>query len=601
MDLKRRPVEAAGWVILALLLLLTLIGAVRLDRSRHPLLGDEATYAMQAASLAWDFDLSYTRQDYDRFVAHWGVPPEGLILQSRAGSSRLVYAKPPLYALILAPFVRVAPVRGPVVANALLLAAAAVLAGLALRHRIGGAAPYWIATFLFASVAFAYVFWGDADLFLLACTAAGLALVYWGDRRYTKGEAPPPEIYQGEDTETGRRSFARWCGAGALLGVAVVYRPVYLTLFLPAVVAAWKGPAGRRRAAVIGLVLGGMAVAGLSLGLQWLAGGDPTGYGGQRQGVYGREGYPAVDFPAAGWSEQVKRQGNASWLERQVLRPELNPKLAGWNLVYFFLGRNVGILPYFLPLLLGFVAFQRDRGRWALPVAVAAAVAVFLVLRPFNFYGGGGLGSRYFLPLYPAFWFLAARPVRAAWAPAMVLLASPFLVPLWNDPTGYPIGEDGQPRYVSAVARRWLPYETTQPSLPGEQVGVGGGLWVKLLNHNAWPAGRGSGLRLAGGSTVELLLGSPQPLDSVDFVLDDRAPTRLLVNGQELRPLMLRSDGTEIFAVRLWRERAVHPVWWSRYDHYLYALSFRLPGARTQPIGLRIQPPRDLIQPHRGD
>jgi len=127
-DLKRSPLEAAAWGVLALLLLLTLIGAVRLDRSKLPLLGDEATYAMQASSLVHDFDLTYTRKDYDRFVAQWGVPPEGLILQSRPGSDRLTYGKPPLYALLLAPFVAASPVRGPVVANALLLAAAALLA-----------------------------------------------------------------------------------------------------------------------------------------------------------------------------------------------------------------------------------------------------------------------------------------------------------------------------------------------------------------------------------------------------------------------------------------------------------------------------------------
>jgi len=603
-DLKRHPLEAVGWLILALLLLSTLIGAVRLDRAHHPLIGDEATYAMQAASLAWDFDLSYTRQDYDRFVAQWGVPPEGLVLQSRPGSDRLVYAKPPLYALVLVPFVRVAPVRGPVVANALLLAVAALLAALALRHRIGGAAPWWTAAFVFASTAFAYVFWGDADLFLLACTAAGFALVYWGDRRYVRGDEPPPEVYPGEDTETERRSLARWCAAGALLGVAVVYRPVYLTLFLPALAAAWDGPPRRRRAAMAGLVLGALAVAALSLGLQWLAGGDPTSYGGQRQGVYGHQGYPEVEYPKAAWSAQVERKGNASWLQRQALRPQLSPRLAGWNLVYLLAGRSLGLLPYFLPLLLGFAAFQRDRGRWAIPLAVGAALVAFLVLLPFNFYGGGALGNRYFLPLYPALWFLAARPVRAVWMPLVVLLASPFLVPLWNDPSGYPVGLDGQPRYVSALARQWLPYETTQSNLPGDQVAMEGGLWVKLLNHNAWHAGRGRSLRLAGGAPVELLLGSPQPLSSVDFELDGRAPTRLHVRevgDEDLRPLMLLANGAEIFEVRLRTERAVHPLWWSPYDYHLYSLTFHLPGAKTEPIALRIRPARDLIEIHRGD
>jgi hypothetical protein len=602
-DLRRHPLEAGGWAILVLLLVLTLIGAVRLDRSRHPLTGDEATYAMQAASLAWDFDLSYNRQDYDRFVAQWGVPPDGLVLQSRPGSDRLVFAKPPLYALILAPFVRVAPVRGPVVANALLLAAAVLLAALTLRRRLGGAAPYWMAAFVFASTAFAYVFWGDADLFLLACTAAGFALVYWDDRRYLPGDEPPQQVYGGEDMEPGRHSLAsiaRWCGAGALLGVAAVYRPVYLTLFLPAIVAAWEGPARRRRAAVAGLVLGALAVVALSTSIQWLAGGDPTAYGGQRQGVYGQQGYPEVDFPITGWSQRVALHGNASWLQRRALRPQLSASLAGWNLVYVLVGRNLGLLPYFLPLLLGFLAFQQDRGRWAIPLAVGAALAVFLVLLPFNFYGGGALGNRYFLPLYPALWFLAARPMRGVWAAVVVLLASPFLGPLWNDPTGYPLGKDGQPRYVSAVARNWLPFETTQSNLPGDLVAMEGGLWVKLLNHNAWHTGRALSLRIAGSEPVDLLLESPQPLDSVDFELDGNAPTRLQVGNDDLRPLMLLANGSEIFEVRLAGERAVHPLWWMPYDVHFYSLHFSLPGAQSGPIGLRIRPRGDLIRLHRG-
>ncbi|HEY4594091.1 MAG TPA: hypothetical protein VIJ61_16850, partial [Thermoanaerobaculia bacterium] len=520
---------------------------------------------------------------------------------SRPGSDRLVFAKPPLYALILAPFVRVAPVKGPVVANALLLAVAALLAALALRRRLGQAAPYWTAAFVFASTAFAYVFWGDSDVFLLACTAAGFALVYWEDRRFLQAKESMPQIYGGEDTVPEGHSLARWCGAGALLGVAAVYRPVYLTLFLPAIVAAWEGPPRRRRAAVAGLVAGALAVAALSAGIQWLAGGDPTGYGGQRQGVYGQQGYPEVEYPAAGWSQRVAQHGNASWLQRQALRPQLSASLAGWNLVYALIGRNVGILPYFLPLLLGFLAFQQDRGRWAIPLAVGAAVVAFLVLLPFNFYGGGALGNRYFLPLYPALWFLAARPVKPVWAPLVVLLASPFLGPLWNDPTGYPVGPDGQPRYVSAVARRWLPFETTQVNLPGDQVAMEGGLWVKLLNHNAWHTGKSLSLRLAGSAPVDLFLASPQPLATVDFELDGKAPTRLQVGDDDLRPLMLLANGSEIFEVRLGTERAVHPVAGSPYDVHFYAMHFFLPGAQTGPIGLRIRPRGDLIRLHRGD
>jgi hypothetical protein len=587
--LSRPRSEVAGWIVLGLLLLATLVASVLFDRAQLPLVGDEATYAMQAASVAWDFDLVYSKSDYDRFVAHWGVPPVGLILQSRgsSGGDRLVYGKPPIYALITAPFVRIAPVRGGVVANALLLAAAAFLAVRALRTRVGEAAPLWVAVFLFASVAFAYVFWGEADLLLLAAVAAGYALVYGGDRT----GAAPASIYQGEDTVSRRRTFGRWLPAGMLLAIAVAYRPFYLVLFGPAFLAALALPRERRGSGLGGLVLGAALLLAVSGGLQFAAGGDWTGYGGQRQGIYEGNAYPAVDFPESGWSEKVETRGSASWLRAEAVKPNVHPKLLGWNALYFLVGQNVGVLPYFLPLVLGFFAARGDRGRWAIPFAVLVAVACFLLIRPFNFYGGGPLGNRYFLALYPSLWFLAARPARPIWALIVAALAAPFLWPLWANPTAYPVGPGGTYRMVSPVAQQILPLETTQSALPGEQVAVGGGLWVKLLDHNVWPARGGQELRFAGGTTASLLVGSPQPLDALHLEFDARAPSHLEVGGTELRPVLLRPDGSIVFEVPLGAARAVHPVWWSPFDHHHYVLDLHLPGAPAAPVGFRIRIP----------
>ncbi len=172
---------AAGlaWAALGLLLAATLVGAATLDRRDWPgLVGDEAAYLMMAESLAWDGDVRYSRADYDRFVAHWGRRPDGLILQSGDGGATLTYGKPALYSAWLAPFVRLSPTRGAATANALLLALAAVIAARALRPALGAAAPLWVAVFVFASVAFASVFWAHGDLFLACLTALGLALVY---------------------------------------------------------------------------------------------------------------------------------------------------------------------------------------------------------------------------------------------------------------------------------------------------------------------------------------------------------------------------------------------------------------------------------------
>ena len=310
----------------------------------------------------------------------------------------------------------------------------------------------------------------------------------------------------------------------------------------------------------------------------------------------GEEATTRFTANCSGDGNRVQKEGNASWIQRDAVKPTVDPPVLGaWNLLYFLVGRNVGVLPYFLPLVLGFIAFQRDRGRWTILLAVAVVALFFLFVRPFNFYGGGALGNRYFLPLYPALWFLAARPARPVLALIVAALASPFLSSLWAHPAAYPI-QDGQPAHVTALAQRFLPYETTQASAPGQEVGAGGGLWVKLLNHNSWTTSRTGMLRVAGGSEVRLLVGSPQPLASLHFEFDDKAPSRLILGSEELRPFVLKPDGYVIFEIPLREPRAVHPLWWTPYNYHLYEIDFRLAGAPSRPISLQILPPRDLIK-----
>ncbi|MEA2690788.1 MAG: hypothetical protein QOJ16_175 [Acidobacteriota bacterium] len=595
----RRIGETLSWGLLAALLLATLWAALRFDRAGRPsLVGDEATYAMQAASLAWDGDLAYSRADYERFVRQWGGKPDGLVLQSRDQGRHITYGKPFLYALAIAPFVRFAPVRGALVGNALFLAAAALLAARTLRQRLGGAAPFWVAVLVFGSVSFAYVYWVHADIFLFAAMAAGLALVYWEDR---PGEAPPAEIYEEEETAPRWRFLLRWAVAGALLAIPGAFRPFYLALLLPAALAALSGWRRRRTALVtlFALVAGALGLLLLTGLVQWHAGGAFSGYGGERQGFYPRTGYPDVDFPASGWEASVRRWGNTSWTQEGAIDPYLDGHLWAWNALYFVFGRNIGVLPYFLPLALGFFAFSGRRGRWALPLAILLAAGGFLLVRPFNFYGGGGaIGNRYFLPLYPALWFLAARPLRAWTASALAAvtgaLAAPFLLPLWQHPTAFPIGPDGRYRHVSEVAVRNLPYETTQSHIPGGQDSAHDGLWVKLLNDNMGRIGEAESLM--GDAVGEVLVGSPERLRGLLVVCDPRAPTRLESGGQTLRPSLLRPNGTVVFAIDLGKPKAVHPMWWTREPYYLYQVDLRLPGAPKAPIGVRLLPQRDLIK-----
>lgn len=558
----------ASWGLLSLLLAATLVGTLTFDRRSWPgLVGDEATYLMQAQSLAWDFDVRYSRRDYDRFVAQWGVKPDGLILQSGDGGRTLVYAKPASYALWIAPFLRLAPLRGAAIANALLLALAAVLAARTLERRLGPAAPLWVAAWIFASVAFAYVFWAHSDLFLMSLVAIALALAYGAPRAEDPSETPA-------------RTALRWAGAGLLLGLVLASRPFYGALLLPVALAA---PAPQRRLGLTALIAGA-AVAILGSGLTHLAEADVwTPYSGERLSFEASTGFPEVDLPPGSWQQRTAGRGNRSWLPADVV----GPRLTAWNALYFMTGRDVGVLPYYLPLLLGLLAFRRGEGRGTLILAALAAAACFLLTRPFNFYGGGGaIANRYFLPVYPAFWFAAGRPARAWWAVLTAALAAPFLLPLWHHPSAYFLGTDNGYRYVTGVAQRWLPFETTQSHLKpgGGEDFMHGRLWIKPLATSV--RAEGGAIRIVSGRG-ELLAGSTQPLPGLRMIVDPPAP-EIGVSGAQVQRSHPRPGGGSVLLLRRLRPRAVHRMWWSETEAPVYLYEIRLEA--TSGFTFQLQP-----------
>lgn len=571
-------------VLLGVLLAALVLGAATFDRSRWPsLVGDEATYLMQAESLAWDLDLSYSREDFDRFVRHRGAAPEGLILQRGEDSDRLVYGKPFFYALWSAPFVRLSPTGGPFFANALLLALAAIAAARALRPTVGDAAPSWAALFIFTSVAFAHVFWAHLDLFLMCLAAVGLALVF-GAREREPGA--PLRLREG------LREGLRYAAVGLLLAVVAYSRPFYLSLYLPAFLAV-KRRGGWRGVGALGIGSALLCIGALAV-QQGLAG-SWTSYGAERRSFYSGTGFPEVDFGTEEWDRLIERFGNAAWLKEHDLAgiSAGTPRLWAWNLLYLVAGQSVGIVPYMLPGLLGLLAWRRRPGadRWALLAAVALTALGFFVLRPHNFYGGGAaLANRYLLPVYPALWFLATRPLRARWLALTAALAAPFLWPLWSAPRAFPLDEHGAFRHVSRAAWDLLPYETTQDHLKpaGPQPDVHHrGLWVKPLTPavRVRPGEEALGLDPALGAG-ELLLGSDRPVGAVQLEIG-AGPVR--VGGGEVTGETELPEGRRLLWIELDGPRARHPMWWTREDFYLYWLRIEA-GAEADPMDFTLTP-----------
>ena len=292
-----------------------------------------------------------------------------------------------------------------------------------------------------------------------------------------------------------------------MLAMVAAARPFYGALLIAAAAAA---PRPRRRPL---LALAGGATAVLLAVVSWdlATRGTWTSYGAERQSFYRHTGFPTVD-PVQDWSERVEQRGPGSWVAPgRVLPYDFQPRVAAYDALYFVLGRHVGIVPYFLPSLLALAAFRPGGGRTALLLAALAVSFAFYYVRPFNFYGGGGaLANRYFLPVYPALWFLVARPLRPFWPLACAAAAAPFLWPLWAAPRAFPFPAERGYAYVSPAARRLLPYETTQSHLKpaGREDFAHRGLWVKPLGPEARPLDGGEWIELGPGQRGELLVGA---------------------------------------------------------------------------------------------
>ncbi len=577
----------ASWALLLVLLAALVAGAVTLDPAgaRRTLLGDGATYAMQASSVAHDFDLAYGREDYDRFATAWHGSPPRLVLRSLDRGAHIAFGTPVPYALALAPFVRVAPVRGPATANALFLALAALAAAATLERRLGPAAALWVAAFVFASATFAFTFWIQPSVFALAAVAVAFALAY-------RGEGPPArrftEIFAGTlPGEERGRSPLRWMTVGGLLALAAAFHPLYLVLAVPLAAAA---PRGRRRTSGLALVGTALAVLALFGLLGHLAGGTwvPWDRGGRL--FTPGTGFPAVDIPVSGWPAEAAPQGLAAWLPGGEVQPVVSWRLWAWDALFLAAGRHLGLLPYFLPLVLGLVAFHGERGRGAAAAAVLVALAALILVWPFDLAGAGlgmggwTLGNAFFVPLYPALWFLAVRPTRPAWVVVVAALAGLYLYPLWLAPRSLtapgPEPASAAPAAervpVSAVARRVLPEESTQESLPGVRDAQQGVLWVRLLSAGVGEGTRGR-LRLTPGEPGDLLLGSAVPLPAVRLDFGPGAPTQVTTRGARPGPTVLTPDGGVRFVLDFDRPSRVHPMWWTRGDEYLYHLIVTVP------------------------
>ena len=395
--------------------------------------GDEATYVMMALSAAYDRDLSFERNDLERFWGLYRNPPEGLFLRRGKQlrirlrgsppfvslvklpdkrSDRLYFGKAFIYPIAVAPFVRVAGMNGFLVFHVLLLFGVCVCGYrfLGARSQPGPALLFTLA-FVAATVVPVYAVFLTPEIF-------NFALVFFAYFLWLYKEVAPAR------GTAFLRSGSSDVWAAILLGMATYSKPTNGLLIAPLVLLLWW-----RRRFWRGAVVGGVCVlttAGL-FGINGLNSGEFNYQGGDRKTFYADAatgpGFP-FDAADATWEQRgIPMTTNDSDVEN-VLEPSELVNRFGLNLEYFLIGRHFGFVPYFFP---GFVAvclwlFSRDRfAPWRVftLLGLVGSTAALLLLLPYTWSGGGGPpGNRYFLSLYPTLFFLT--PPLTSMSPAIV-------------------------------------------------------------------------------------------------------------------------------------------------------------------------------------
>ncbi|HPQ40904.1 MAG TPA: hypothetical protein PLV45_11075, partial [bacterium] len=241
----------------------------------------------------------------------------------------------------------------------------------------------------------------------------------------------------------GNRRHAIWMGV--FLAGATALKPPLIILGLPAVLPIlrkkqWRAPVIFLAALII--------LSTLTVVLT----GDINPYGGNRK-IFTQQ------FPLdTGFDAFVK--GHAWSMESAGFH--FNWNVLSWNILFFWIGRFSGLLWYFFPGVMAVtlaLIHHRNRRVSALLTTIGFLILIQIVMIPANYHGGGGaLGNRLFVSLYPVLIMsLPGIPRMRILVPATLLAAlfsGPFLVTPWK--SSYQPGN-----FTRSGFYRFLPVEWT--------------------------------------------------------------------------------------------------------------------------------------------
>ncbi len=564
----RAPVLLTGLVLLGVALSASV--SVDIVHAGYKVKGDEATYVAMTLSLAYDGDLSYERQDLERFWGIYQQGPEGIFLKRGkrvrlrvSGSApfvqfvksadprtdRLYFGKAMIYAVAAAPFVRLLGMNGFLVFHVLLLLVVGVCgySFLAARSRPAAALTFTLA-FIAAAVVPVYAIFLTSDLFNF-----GVVFIAYFIWLYKEVTLPRFAVLNGV-----------WSDglAAALIAIATYSKPTHAPLVAPLIaLLLWRRQFSRglRVALVFGVVAGGL------YGVNAAATGEFNYQGGDRKTFYGS--FP-FESPRDVWSEKTELFTTNDSDAESVLAPSEVARRFAYNVEYFFLGRHFGFVPYFFPGVIALLGWLLSRNRldaWkVLSLAgLISAVAVFLLFLPYTWSGGGGPpGNRYFLSLYPVLFFLMP-PMESsvlpllAWIGGAMFTAKILVNPFVSAKNTWEITERGFARRlpVELTMANDLPAMLAQPPRGHIPYGRDPDVLLYFLDTHAFPpepvgktedGSRLYGIWVSGSGRADVIVRSERALRQLTVVAESPIRTKFIISAGAAETSVSLTPGTAV-------------------------------------------------------
>jgi hypothetical protein len=535
-----------GQVSIATVGIVLLAWALTVDfrRSVPGFFGDASTYYSFGHSLAEDFDFEFRREDLVRVWREFPTGPEGIFLKRGRDvqgvrwsssppffeiastpdpdSGRLYYGKGFIYPLCAAPFVWLFGTNGFLVFHAVLMT---LCFACAYAFLVARSAPLpsvlFAVAFLLLSVAPVYMVWLTPDFFNLAVVLVGY--FFWCYK----------EVVAASATACLGRWRTAWLMtprsdviAAVLLGVASFSKPTNILLIAPVLALLfWRRQwmRGLIAGAAFGVVFIGLFAWNVAITGEWnYQGGEDRGtfYSMDPDGAQPRiGGFPFQSAQHTFDTTGIIRETNRVPVE-VLASPDALLHVFRRNLGYFFFGRHTGFVPYFFAGAVAMVLFlwrprQRPLWQWLTLAAGVGSILGLILYMPYSYSGGGGpVGNRYFLGVYPVFLFLMP-PITGISASIVAILGGAlFTAQLVTNPFTVSFRPA---EHVKSGPYRWLPAEMTllndlpmnvTPHKVKQPLGGVPPVTAYFLDDNAY-AREGDAFWVRGESRAEFMLRAP--------------------------------------------------------------------------------------------